>query len=60
MLEGVAGVELLLKDWPLEKTLFGSHAPFFYPESARLKLQESDLTAPQLAATAHNNAESMA
>lgn len=56
MLEGVGGVENLLRDWPLEKLVFGSHAPFFYWESARLKLQESDLSAKQLAAITHENA----
>ena len=56
MLEGVGGIESLLKDWPLEKLVFGSHAPFFYWESAKLKLRESELTAVQLAAITHGNA----
>jgi uncharacterized protein len=56
MLEGVGGVENLLKDWPADKVVFGSYAPFFYWESARLKLQESDLTPEQLAAITHGNA----
>jgi hypothetical protein len=56
MLEGVGGIEGLLKDWPLEKLVFGSHAPLFYWESAKLKLQESELSPGQLAAITHENA----
>ena len=59
MLEGVGGIESLLKDWPLEKLVFGSHAPFFYWDSAKLKLQESELTATQLAAITHGNASQL-
>jgi uncharacterized protein len=56
MLEGVGGVEGLLKDWPADRVVFGSYAPLFYWESARLKLQESELTPDQLAAITHGNA----
>lgn len=56
MLEGVGGVENLLKDWPLDQLVFGSFAPFFYWESARLKMQESELTNAQIAAVMHGNA----
>lgn len=56
MLEGVGGIENLLKDWPEDKIVFGSHAPFFYWEAARLKLQESALSPAQLAAITHGNA----
>jgi predicted TIM-barrel fold metal-dependent hydrolase len=57
MLEGVGGIENLLKDWPLEQLVFGSHAPLFYFESAKLKLQESELTDKQLSAITHENAQ---
>lgn len=57
MLEGVGGVENLLKDWPQDRVVFGSNAPLFYWESARLKLQESELTAGQMAAITSANAE---
>lgn len=57
MLEGVGGIENLLKDWPLEQVVFGSHAPLFYFESAKLKLQESELTEKQLNAITHENAQ---
>lgn len=43
MLEGVAGIEKVLKDIPAERLLFGSHSPSLYFESAALKLQESAL-----------------
>ncbi|MDZ4287608.1 MAG: amidohydrolase family protein [Prosthecobacter sp.] len=56
MLEGVGGVENLLKDWPADKVVFGSYAPFFYWEAAKLKLQESRLTPEQFAAVSHGNA----
>ena len=44
MLEGVNGITNLLKHVPLERVLFGSYFPFFAWESAKLKLQESELT----------------
>lgn len=43
MQEGVNGIETLLKSVPIERVLFGSHAPLFYFEAAELKLQESPL-----------------
>ena len=45
MLEGVGGIERLIPDFPYERVLFGTYAPFFIPESAVLKLQESELGA---------------
>jgi len=56
MLEGVGGIEILLKDVPLGRILFGSQAPSFYFESALLKLQESPLPATHVRAIAHENA----
>jgi hypothetical protein len=56
MIEGVGGVENLLKAWPGDKLCFGSFAPLFYPESSVLKLQESELSAAQLAQLTHANA----
>src|SRR4029077_1780226 len=56
MLERVAGVANLLSEVPLERVLFGSHAPFFYFESALLKLKESALSAEQLKALQEGNA----
>lgn len=59
MIEGVGGVENLLKAWPAEKLCFGSHAPFFYWESSSLKLQESVLTPQQLSAVQRTNASAL-
>jgi len=57
MLEGVAGVETLLRRVPASRVCFGSHAPFFCFESARLKLKESVLSDQQLHAICAANAE---
>lgn len=43
MLEGVAGISGALKHLPADRLLVGTHAPFFAPEAATLKLKESDL-----------------
>jgi uncharacterized protein len=56
MLEGVGGLERLLKDIPLERVLFGSHAPSLYVEAALLKLQESPLPRFHRRAVATENA----
>jgi predicted TIM-barrel fold metal-dependent hydrolase len=56
MLERVGGVANLLNDVPRERVLVGSHAPFFYFESALLKLKESALGAEQLKALQEGNA----
>ncbi len=57
--EEVGGVGKLLKQVPLSRVVFGSHAPFFYFESAKLKLHESELSAEQLSAIARGNAASL-
>jgi predicted TIM-barrel fold metal-dependent hydrolase len=48
-LEGAAGLDTMLKAAPNLRLAFGSHTPYFYFESALLKLQESALTPAQLA-----------
>lgn len=55
--ETVAGVEMLAQRIPVERILFGSHAPFFYFESAVLKLKESVLNPEQLRAISSENAK---
>ncbi len=56
MLEGVAGIANLLEKFPLDCLCFGSHAPFFYFESAQLKLGESALGEAQRRAVRTQNA----
>jgi uncharacterized protein len=56
MLERLGGVANLLNEVPPERVLFGSHAPFFYFESALLKLKESALSAEHLKALREENA----
>jgi predicted TIM-barrel fold metal-dependent hydrolase len=55
-LEGVGGVANLLKQVPADRVVFGSHAPFFYFESALLKLKESALSEPQATSIRTGNA----
>ena len=59
MIEGVGGVETLLKTWPLERLVFGSFAPVFYWESAWLKVQESALNATQTSAVQWQSAAAL-
>jgi predicted TIM-barrel fold metal-dependent hydrolase len=54
--EGVGGVANLLAHVSADRVVFGSHAPFFYLESAVLKLKESALNEPQLSAVRAGNA----
>lgn len=55
-LEGVGGVAKLIERVTVDRVLFGSASPFFYFESARLKLQESELAGEQLARVGAANA----
>ncbi|HUE72172.1 MAG TPA: amidohydrolase family protein [Pirellulaceae bacterium] len=59
-LEGVAGIERALKTMPLAKLLFGSYAPYYVWESAKLKLKESAIGRAQAEAIAGENAKGMA
>jgi predicted TIM-barrel fold metal-dependent hydrolase len=56
MLEGVSGVEKLLRQLPLTNLCFGSYSPVFYFKSAQLKLQESELAGIQMKAICSENA----
>jgi uncharacterized protein len=58
-LEGVGGVGKLVQQIPADRILFGSYAPFFYPESAVLKLQESALGGLERQAIARENARKL-
>lgn len=55
--EGVGGVAQLLQSVPADRVLFGSHYPFFYFESAAMKLRESKLEPAQDRAIRRDNAK---
>jgi hypothetical protein len=56
-LEGAGGISRLI-DWvSIDRILFGSSFPFFYLESARFKLQESELAGRQLEQICSLNAQ---
>ncbi len=55
-LEGVGGINRLLEAVPEDRVLFGSYFPFFYFESALLKLKEAALTESQQEAILEGNA----
>jgi predicted TIM-barrel fold metal-dependent hydrolase len=57
MIEGIAGIESVLEEFPVAQLCFGSYSPIFYFESAKLKLRESDLTDVQLDAITQGNAQ---
>lgn len=54
--ENVGGVANLIEQISVPRVLFGSHAPFFYFESAALKLKESALGGDALRAVCEFNA----
>lgn len=55
-LEGIAGIDRIQGQIPIEHLHFGSFAPFFYFQASMLKLQESALDDEQLAAIQGGNA----
>lgn len=58
-LEGVGGLTKLVQQVTAERVLFGSYYPFFYFESALLKLRESELGRVQLRAICEGNARQL-
>jgi len=59
MVEGIAGVGRLVHEIPLRRVLFGSYYPFFYFESALLKVQESGLDEASQKALCEDNARQL-
>lgn len=56
MLEGIEGIDRLVAQVGPDGILFGSHAPFYYPEAAVTKLKESPLTPERAEAVKRGNA----
>lgn len=56
MLEGVGAIAKLIEEIPSDRVLFGSHYPFFYFESALLKVKESGLSESRQKAIFSENA----
>lgn len=54
-LEGAGGVAKLVEWVTADRILFGSAAPFFYFQAARLKLQEAELAGQQIEQICHAN-----
>jgi uncharacterized protein len=59
MLEGTGGLGRLLDVVAPARVLFGSHFPFFYHESAVLKLRESEVPAPLLRGVREEHAKAL-
>jgi predicted TIM-barrel fold metal-dependent hydrolase len=57
MVENTHGIEQLLGQIPAERIAFGSYFPFYYQESAILKLKEAALPAARLQAMYRDNAK---
>lgn len=57
--EGVGGLEKLIREFPFERVLFGSHFPFFLLQSSILKLQESELGDEITSAISRGNADQL-
>jgi predicted TIM-barrel fold metal-dependent hydrolase len=59
MNEGVGGLDRLIAATSPSRVLFGSHAPFFYFESALLKVREAGLPHDRESAILENNARAL-
>lgn len=58
-LEGIGGVGNLVEAVGTDRVLFGSHAPLFYWESSRLKVQEAGLKPDAVRAILEGNARTL-
>jgi predicted TIM-barrel fold metal-dependent hydrolase len=59
MVEGIAGVARLAGEVTPGRVLFGSHSPFFYFDSAALKIKEAGLPPEQARAISQDNAKKL-
>ncbi|MGI5816652.1 MAG: amidohydrolase family protein [Armatimonadota bacterium] len=59
-IESVGGVQAVADEIGIEHLLFGTHAPYYYPESSALKVfKECDFSDEELEALTHGNAEGL-
>ncbi len=59
-IESVAGVQDVTDEIGIEHLLFGTHAPYYYPEAATLKVfDECDFSDEELGKLTHGNAEGL-
>jgi len=59
-IESVGGVQSVADEIGIEHLLFGTHAPYYYPEAATLKVfDECDFSDEELEALTHGNAEGL-
>lgn len=59
-IESVGGVQSVADQIGIEHLLFGTHAPYYYPEAATLKVfEECDFSEAELDALTHGNAEGL-
>jgi uncharacterized protein len=59
MVEGIGGLASLINETSPSRVVFGSHYPFFYFESALLKIREAGLPANQADAVRDGNARAL-
>ena len=59
-MEGAASLERIVRSIPADRLLFGSHAPFYYLQSAVLKLETAEIGALQRQAIGAGNARKLA
>lgn len=58
--ESVGGVQAIADEIGIEHLLFGTHAPYYYPEAATLKVfDECDFSEKEIEALTHGNAEGL-
>jgi predicted TIM-barrel fold metal-dependent hydrolase len=58
--ESVGGVKTIADQTGIEHLLFGTHAPYYYPEAATLKVfDECDFSDEELEALTHGNADGL-
>jgi predicted TIM-barrel fold metal-dependent hydrolase len=57
--DGTDGVAMLARAVPLERVMFGTHAPFLIPEAALIRVHEADFDEEQLRSVLSENARGL-